>query len=367
MFNKQDKRRNEYMLTGSFKKKGYDWWWHSFTAVDPDSSCTKPFYIEFFIINPKDGSKVVFGQTDEKNRPSYLMVNVGTWGIDHAQLHAFYPVSSAKIHKKAPIEIEVDGAYLSEYKTYGKVEVSKDDALEKKRMTDFGTIEWNLEIDKKIAFNVGYGASGLFRSLKAFEMFWHAEGMKTLYNGYVIYNGKKYVVTPDTSYGYADKNWGRDFTSPWVWLSSCNLRSKITGKSLNNSVFDIGGGRPKIGPIALSRKLLSAFFYEGKEYEFNFSKFWTNTKTKFSFTETDEEVFWHVEQKTWNNKMITDIKCQKSDMLFINYEAPNGLKKHNRLFNGGNGTGIVKIYHKGELVDEVECFNVGCEYGEYDK
>lgn len=67
----------------------------------------------------------------------------------------------------------------------------------------------------------------MFRKLQLFEMFWHAEGMKTAYEGEVIWNGKKYIVTPETSYGYADKNWGKDFTSPWVWLSSNNLTSNL--------------------------------------------------------------------------------------------------------------------------------------------
>ncbi len=119
--------------------------------------------------------------------------------------------------------------------------------------------------------------------------------------------------------------------------------------------------------IALNRKLLSAFYIEGKEYEFNFSKFWTNTRTKFNCYETDDEVIWHIEQKTWNNKVIVDISCNKKEMLLINYEAPNGKKLHNRLWNGGTGKGTIKLYHKGKLVDEILAENVGCEYGEYDK
>ena len=38
-------------------------------------------------------------------------------------------------------------------------------------------------------------------------------------------------------------------------------------------------------------------------------------------------------------------------MLLVNYEAPNGLKRHNKLFNGGNGYGIVKLYKGKELID----------------
>ena len=54
-------------------------------------------------------------------------------------------------------------------------------------------------------------------------------------------------------------------------------------------------------------------------------------------------------------------------MLLINYEAPNGKKLHNRLWNGGSGEGRVKLYKGKKLIDEVICRNVGCEYGEYDK
>lgn len=30
--NQTDISRNEFMLKRGFAKKGYDWWWHSFTA-----------------------------------------------------------------------------------------------------------------------------------------------------------------------------------------------------------------------------------------------------------------------------------------------------------------------------------------------
>ncbi|MBQ3923829.1 MAG: hypothetical protein II707_11065 [Spirochaetales bacterium] len=67
--------------------------------------------------------------------------------------------------------------------------------------------------------------------------------------------------------------------------------------------------------------------------------------------------------------METDIKCRKSDMLLVNYESPDGVKRHNRLWNGGNGFGTVKLYSKkGKqliLIDDIEVKNVGCEYGEY--
>ena len=371
MFNKHDITRNEFMLVGGQAKRGYDWWWHSFTATNEVTGERKPFYVEFFTCNPKfGGDKPVFGQLPENKqngiRPSYLMVNVGAWGDKAVQLHRFFGWKEVTLNKKAPFSVTAGDCYLTETETRGTVRVTEAEAKEHPEyMCDAGEISWDLKIDKKVAFNVGYGAGKLFRSLQAFEMFWHAEGMKTDFSGYVVFSGERYIVTPETCYGYADKNWGKDFTSPWVWLSSNNLTSKKSGNKLVNSVFDIGGGRPKIGFIALKRKLLSAFWYEGKAYEFNFSKFWTFTRTRFDCKETDTQIIWHVEQKTWKNKMVTDITCEKKDMLLINYEAPNGTKLHERLWNGGNGKGTVKLYRSGKLIDEIYCENVGCEYGEY--
>lgn len=366
MFNKHDISRNACQLFGGQAKRGYDWWWHSFTGRHEVTGEEKSFFIEFFLCNPALGEDIPrFGQLGDM--PSYLMVKAGAWGEEAAQLHRFFGWTQVDVDWGVPYHVHADDCFVDETQTHGTVSVSSEDAaVHHEWMCQSGSMSWNLKIHKKVAFNVGYGAGSLFRKLQLFEMFWHAEGMKTGYSGEVIWNGEKYIVTPETCYGYADKNWGKDFTSPWVWLSSNNLTSSRTGKRLEDSVFDIGGGCPKVGPIALKRKLLSAFWYEGKSYEFNFSKFWTFTRTRFDCQETDTQIIWHVEQKTWRNRMVTDITCEKKDMLLVNYEAPNGKKLHNRLWNGGNGRGTVKLYRDGRLIDEVIAENVGCEYGEYD-
>ena len=130
-----------------------------------------------------------------------------------------------------PFSVEAENCVLTENHTSGSISVSNEDALAHPEwMTDVGDIRWNLNIHKITAFNVGYGASSLFRRLQAFEMFWHAEGMKSAFDGEIIFGGERYIVTPEKCYGYADKNWGRNFTTPWVWLSSNNLTSEISGK-----------------------------------------------------------------------------------------------------------------------------------------
>lgn len=372
MANKSDISRNKWMLTGSFAKQGYDWWWHSFTGVHSETGEERPFFIEFFTCNPALGGKEpVFGQLPQNKangiKPSYLMVKAGGWGEDAKQLHRFFGWDNVNLKKGTPFSVEADDCVCTENHIKGSVKVTKEESeAHPEYMCQWGEMEWDIKIDKQVSFNVGYGASNIFQTLKAFEMFWHAEGIKTMYEGYVIIDGEKYDIIPEKSYGYADKNWGKDFTSPWVWLSSCDLTSKITGKKLENSAFDIGGGRPKVGPIALERQLLSDFWYEGKSYEFNFSKFWKNVKTEFESHETDTQIVWHVDQKAGKYRMISDITCEKKDMLFVNYEAPDGQKRHNRLWNGGNGVGVIKLYECDKLIDEVEAKHIGCEYGEYD-
>lgn len=375
MANISDKQRDHFMLRGPLAKRGYDWWWHNFTAEDPATGEQQPFFIEFFGCNPGLAEdEPVFGQSPERKKdgkkPSYLMVKVGWWGEHAGQLHRFFAWKDVSLAYDKELEIKAGGCFCSETRTTGRIELTEEEAkAHPEYMCNGGTLEWDIAIDKKVAFHVGYGASKFFQRLNAFEMFWHAEGMKTAYSGTVKLNGREFVVKPETCYGYADKNWGGDFTSPWVWLSSNNLVSKVTGKRLTNSVFNIGGGRPKVLGVALDRKLLSDFFYEGKSYEFNFSKFWTLCRTEFKGEETDAEILWHVRQETTTAVMDVSIRCSKKDMLLINYEAPNGKKLHNRLWNGGNGTGVIKLYRKkggkAVLLDEIEAKNIGCGYGEY--
>ena len=303
-------------------------------------------------------------------RPSYVMINCGTWGENSRQLHNFYPISKAKLNQQY-LDVRVGDCELTETHMKGHVKVSEEEAkTHPEYLSDSGDMSWDLSVKKQVVFHVGYGASKLFRVLNSFEMFWHAEGMKTKYAGTVTLDGELYDVEPDSCYGYADKNWGSDFTSPWVWLSSNHIVSRITGKKLENSVFDIGGGRPKVFGFALNRRLLGSFYYEGKDYEYNFSKPWLLSNLKFDCKETDTQIIWNVRAENYHSVMKLKCSCAKADMLYINYEAPDGYKRHNKLWNGGTAIGRIKLYQKTRsglrLIDDMDFYHAGCEYGEYE-
>ena len=295
--NKSDITRDYCMLKGPLAKKGYDWWWHSFTAEHAKTGARKSFYIEYFLCNPalaQEQPVLIWNDPEGRNagrRPSYCMVNAGFWGKEKGQLHRFFPWSKVSILMNTPLNLMADDCICTETRIKGSVHVSAQEAAAHPEwMSDAGEMEWDLRVHKQVAYHAGYGASQFFRALNAFEMFWHAEGMKTSFSGWVRLNGEEYRVKPETCYGYADKNWGSDFTSPWVWLSSNDLVSNLTGQRLRNSVFGVGGGRPKVFGISLNRKLLGQFYYEGRDYAFNFSKFWTGSRTDFTCMETDTQI-----------------------------------------------------------------------------
>ena len=119
MFNKKDITRNECMLVRGQAKRGYDWWWHSFTGRHAITGEEKAFFIEFFLCNPAYGTdEPIFGQLPENKkegkRPSYLMVKAGAWGEDAAQLHRFWGWKEIKLHRKAPYGVKADDCYLDE-------------------------------------------------------------------------------------------------------------------------------------------------------------------------------------------------------------------------------------------------------------
>ena len=373
MFNRHDISINECQLEGALASLGFDWWWHSFSAKDAETGEHKSFFIGFYLCNPALGrEKPVLGQTKANKRsntkPSYLMIKAGTWGADAAQVHRFFGCKKVDMCYTRPFQISAGDCFLTEDATHGSVKVSKEDAgYYKEWMSQPGEMSWSLVMDKQLAFNIGPGSGKLMRKLQAYQGFWHVEGMRTAYSGEVTWNGRRYIVTPEDSYGYADKNWGREFTSPLIRLSSSDLRSEITGRKLEDTAFVMLGGTPKMGRIQLKRKLLTAFWYEGKEYEFNAARFLHFCRAKANCRENRGRVIWRIEQRSLKDRIVANMVCDKKDMLLVNFESPDGARLHNRLWNGGNGRGTIELYRFGRLVDRMHVENLRCDWGEYRK
>ena len=349
MFNRHDISADACALTGPLASNGYDRWWHSFTGYEENTGRPLSFFVEYYLCNPLDGSaKPVFAHTRggklSKQKPSYLMIKAGCWGEERMQLHRFYGAHRIGVDYGVPVSICAGDCFLGEDGIRGNISVSKDEASQNKDwMSDAGTMSWSLVMDKQVAFNPGPG------------YFLHAEGMKTAYTGDVVVNGVRYIVRPENSHGFAGKNWGSDLPSRSIRLSSCNLSDIATGKKLSGNVFNTS--------LAPNGKLLSAFWIDGREYEFNLSGLSRLCKTKTSCREAGRTIIWHIEQKSLFDKVILDVTCRKKDMILARYESPTGERRTRRLWNGGNGSGKVQIFHKGKNIYTFKAENVLCELG----
>ena len=108
--NKSDLDRNAYMPGGSYARRGYLRWWHSFVGTQEETGESRTFFVEYFIINPGLGSdQPILGQhpyfKKRGFKPSYVMIKAGvfpgrassdTEKLPGRELHAFYPISSLK-------------------------------------------------------------------------------------------------------------------------------------------------------------------------------------------------------------------------------------------------------------------------------
>ena len=89
-----DISRDRFMLVGGLSRRGYDWWWHSFTGHHAQTGKPRAFFIEFFTCNPAlGGAEPVLGQLPANKEagkaPSYVMVKAGSWVAMRASCTAF--------------------------------------------------------------------------------------------------------------------------------------------------------------------------------------------------------------------------------------------------------------------------------------
>jgi len=366
--------RNGYMLGGRSARRGYDWWWHSLCATSEATGMIRPFFIEYFFINPAlDAERVVLGQDPEnrkaKLRPCYGMLMAGFRDSgESAQIHNYYPLSVCRADGEQ-MDVRIGDAVATETRLSGSVALEAAEARARPElMSDPGRISWELSAEKLLSYSVGWGTSRLLRSLGALQMSWHIAGMLTRYSGRIICNGETYKVEPETSYGYQDKNWGSDYTNLWVWLNCNSFTSDRKGRRLSRTSLVLGGGRPVLFGIPFPRRLLVAFYYEGELFEFNFSKFWTGSRQTFGCPVTEEQIEWNVEASNRKAKIEIHFSCPRDSMIRINYENPDGRKLHDSLWNGGHAQGTVRLLlrtrHGWEELDLCRGEYGGCEFGE---
>lgn len=350
--NKHDMKRNLPMLTGKLSTFGYDRWWHSFIGVNRETKEKKTFFVEYCIVNPELGGKEPVMGSKQYQRPAYLMVRAGCWGREGIQLKRYYGIEEMDL-AGAFLKITAGDCYLSENNIWGRI-------YGKHKMM------WSLRLDKRIAFHVGYSASKPVREINPFDMYWHAEGMRTNYEGTVTLDGVSYEVSPKYGCGYADKRWGRDYTAPWFWLYGSQMKSQRTGEILNKSAFAAGGGSSVIMGLPFRNTPYAEVYYEGENHEINFSALWTFARMKYSCGMREGKILWHMKAMNLTSAMEIKVVCDENEMMQMEYQTPAGEWSPNQMISGGTGKGEILLYRrKGRkltLVDRIWVKGMGCEY-----
>lgn len=350
--NKQDIKRNLPVMTGRLGKDGYDRWCHSFAGKNKDTGKKKRFYVEYCIINPELGGKTPIMGEKQFQRPAYLQVKAGVWGKGGFQISRYYGIEEMEV---APtfLKITAGECFLSENNIWGRIQQEH-------------TMQWSLKMHKKMAFNVGYSTSKPIREINPFDMYWHAEGMRTSFEGIVTVDDEVYEVMPEECCGYADKKWGRDYTCPWFWLHGSEMKSQKTGEVLKNSAFAIGGGNPVVLGMPLWSKPFADIYYEGESHEINYSALWTGARMRYSCGMRNGKVLWHMKAVSRKVAMEVKVVCKEEELQEIDYQTPDGTKNRNLMVGGGTGMGEILLYRRNGrryiLVDKLFIKGVGCEY-----
>ena len=213
---KKTSRNFRTQLNGAQKKSGICTWRFVFSGIEKVTGQERRFFIELCTINPSlSPNEMLLGYKPRVNITADDLQNVlsGT-------------LSAQKIRSES-FHVETSHAVFTEDKLTGRMDCSPGDIQEHPEyLCDSGIISWELRYEIRKDFTEGYNGKNCI---------WNAVGGRTVFAGIFSLDGKEYEVIPKKSQGYIDHFIGKDVVYPWIHLSSCNLTSVISGKTLTES------------------------------------------------------------------------------------------------------------------------------------
>ena len=343
-FNKHDTDRDSFMLRGALAKQGFDVWRHCIHGVSETTGKERTFILDFGGINPQlREEEPVFAK--DGTRPSYFAVMACICGEEGSVLTRYFPWDRVSTDTALDVLVSASDCFLSETRTMGRIEVSAEDVEKNPTVhPEAGKLIWDLKIKKPIALNLGYSTSGPLRDTEIMDAYWHTEGLISEYDGVIEWNGEKYLVKPETSYGYADKVWGKNAGPRWEYISCCDLTSKKNGK-LKNSAFSFGiGTQINVGPINTKEALAGGIYLDGETYEYNFSKMWMLPRSHTAEKRNGKYCVFAIAEETPLSRMKLKVTCDRNQMRELRMETTAGDLR--RMLVGGDGQAELIIERK---------------------
>lgn len=379
---KKSSKINRYQLNGSLKKNGLNNWRFVFNGVEKVTGQEKKFFIEFSMLNPglspeeavlgfkprvnisaDDLQNVLAGSVSAKSIqseayvvPSYVVVRAGVLGIGAKQVCSYAAAKNFSMDQKK-FFVEAEKFYFDEEKLSGRMDCSPGDVQEHPEyLCDSGILSWELRYEIRRDYAEGYSSK---------SSSWFPTGARTVFAGVFTIDGKEYEVLPKKSAGYIDRFWGKGVSFPWIHLSSTNLTSVISGKTLSESSFAVQG--------IYDNRVSAVVDLEGKSVVFDASKGKRSFEAIWDFTqmpesEGNEKLHWTVSLHNKTYVVDIDIFCPAGQMYVRSLELPEGSRKVLQMLCGGTGTGEIRLYKRIrktlELIEHAHITSALCEYGQ---
>lgn len=372
-------------LAKPLKKNGFVWLRFTFNAVEADTGVERMFFVELEFLNPlaspaetqlgykersaisaEDLQYALAGTQSAMDIvserlvvPSYVAVRAGALGAGAKQICSYVPFKRTKGGWRVS-KVEADGCSFCNDSIAGKVSVSSAQAAtHPELLCGHGEMSWDLRFETQTSFSAG-------RSKKDDK--WIPLGAKASFSGSVVLDGREYNVVPRKSFGLIDLTAAKSPSLPYFHISSSNLTSNITGKTLFNSCFAVHGLWG--GSCALALKLEeSALAVEAKD-----GRRKTNSicGCDRSPSNGDDEILrWSASVDTKKYVVDVDVFCA-SKLLFVrDIELPEGSRKVMKLLAGADGAGEIKLFRRVkknlELVEDARIARALCEFGQADE
>lgn len=373
----------KYGFNGSKKKFGINYWRFIFNGVQDGNGAEQIFFLELEMINPWiSPNEVQLGfkphikiteddlqyalagtqaaqniQTEDIVQPSYCVIRIGMLGQTSKQLCYYFPIKKAICSNK-PFSFSIDNKYFTDSGTGGFISISEEYiTAHPECLCESGYVKWDLTYEINKSFLDGY-------TTKVDK--WFPCGLRTDFSGKISFNGVDYSVTPQKSYGYMERYFGKTLPEIWFHISSNSLTSEITGKSLLCSSFTTQG--------VFDNKLAFVGSFEGLDIYFND----INSKKSniiwdcVQMPECDEPesnmLHWTASFDTKNWIIDFDIFCKITELYHRTFELPLGSRKVLNLLEGATGYGEIKLYKRNgaslEQIEHATLSKVICEFGQ---
>lgn len=380
---KKNLKYSRFGLTGSHKKIGINFWRFFFNGTATGSGNESSFFIELEMLNPwysptepilgykprvkikEEDLQYALAGTDSAHEiksekiltPSYVVIRVGKVDSEPKQICSYISAKNMQFNTK-PFEIIADNKVFTENELSGEIIISNEDHdNHPEYLCDAGFASWNLKYDVIKDFMEGYENQ---------TDKWFPIGLRSCFSGSINFDGIDYVVEPKKSSGYIDRYWAKTFPEKWFHISSSNLTSLISGKTLFNSGFAIQG------PFDDKLSLLGEF--EGSDLLFcadapkkTYSVMWNCVQAPDVDEDEDQRLHWSI---SINSKMwIIDIDlfCKIKALYNRLLEMPEGQRKVLNVVQSATGIGEIKLYKKNkndlEQIEYARISNALCEFG----